>query len=135
MASTGTAATSQSRRSVAPSILPPFLLLALMLLFGYISMHSLIHRNGYYAALVQLRDFGPWVLPGSSKPLVRSYVGIAFPDYVLTVLQCFFASAFDGSSRELQFLCAEFAGDMGALMLVLGVEALRRGNEWSLVSL
>lgn len=113
----------------------PILILSFLLGWGVFSMWGLIRRNGYYRALCQIRDFGPFMLPGSEIPLVRVYTGIRFFDYPFCVLQCFFASVFDGSDRALELLCLDFAGTIGALLLVVGVEAQKKGHEWHLVSL
>ena len=39
--------------------------LALIHLFGLNSMYGLVYRNGYYDAVIRLRDHGPHLLPGT----------------------------------------------------------------------
>jgi hypothetical protein len=104
-------------------------LLIFLLPFGLLSMHVLMHRNGYYASMVHLRDYGPHLLPGTQEPLVRKYTGNSFLDYWLTVLVCFFANAVDGSELELSAFCMVFAANMGPCLVLVYVESFR-GRSW-----
>lgn len=110
------------------------LLLISLCAFGVYSMHSLIHRNGYVAALQNLRDNGPHVLPGSDIPLLREYTGIGFIDYQLTVLQVVFANITDGSAPALSLFSFYFAGQLVPVLAVLITES-HRLNQWPLFKL
>ena len=115
--------------------LVPVLLLLLLQLLAFDSMWGFIFRNGYYDALVRLRDIGPHLLPGSDTPLQEQYIGIGPVDYWLTVLQAVFANIFDGSAPELSMYAFYFAGQLGAVITVLCVESCREGNEKMVLAL
>jgi hypothetical protein len=126
-------ATSSQVNPREPSLLLALALLTALLPFGLLSMHVLMHRNGYYASMVHLRDYGPHLLPGTQDPLVRTYTGNGFLDYWLTVLVCFFANAVDGSEPELSVFCVVFAANMGPCLVLVYVESLRRERSWGWV--
>ena len=92
------------------------------------SMWIQIHHNGYYAAMVDLRDNGPHLLPGSDTPLKKTYIGIEFIDYVLTVLQCFFANVVDGSAPGLSLFAFQFSGTLLAVVMIVWTESLNPTN-------
>ena len=50
--------------------------LGLIHIFGVNSMYGLVYRNGYVKALLELRDEGPWVLPGGSILILTKFTGI-----------------------------------------------------------
>lgn len=99
------------------------------------SMWGLIYRNGYYDALVYLRDYGPHLLPGSDTPLQQQYTGIGLLDYWLTVLQCVLANVTDGSALHLSLYSFQFAGQLVSVMTIIMVEGMRQGNKKSMMSL
>jgi hypothetical protein len=109
--------------------------LVLLELLAIKSMHLQIHQNGYYAALVDLRDNGPHLLPGSNIPLKKLYLGIEPIDFVFAVLQCFFANVVDGSAPGLSLFAWQFGGTFGAIVVVAFIEGLRRGSERTVVYL
>lgn len=101
-------------------------LLALLPSFALLSLHALQFRNGYYALMTRLRDFGPYVLPHTDGvPILRFFTGSATVDYWMQVLNCFFAPCF--TEPEIQVLALEFAGAFGVVVAVLAVEGERRG--------
>jgi hypothetical protein len=124
------------RKSInEPFLVIPIILLLALIPFGIFSMHILMHRNGYYAAMIHLRDFGPHLLPGTEDPLVRRFTGNELLDYWLTVLVCFFANTVDGSVPELSIFCLVFAAGLGPVLVVVYFESLRRGRMWGLLYL
>jgi hypothetical protein len=130
----GEKSTSSSQiKAKQPSLLIPIFLLASLIPYGLLSMHFLMHRNGYYASMVHLRDYGPHLLPGTQDVLVQTYTGNGFLDYWLTVLVCFFANAVDGSEPELSVFCAVFATNMGPCLVFVYMESLRRERRWGLI--
>lgn len=129
----GEKSASSQTKAQGPSLLVPLAFLIFLLPFGLLSMHILMHRNGYYASMVHLRDYGPHLLPGTQDPLVRTYTGNGFLDYWLTVLVCFFANAVDGSEPELSVFCTVFAANMGPCLVLVYVESLRRERRCSVV--
>ena len=106
----------------------PVLLLLLLCAAAYDSVWGFIFRNGYYDALVRLREFGPHVLPGSNTPLQQHYTGLGLLDYWLTVLQAVFANVTDGSAPKLSLYAFQFAGQLVPILTVLVVESYREGN-------
>ena len=111
------------------------LILLLICAFGLFSMWAMIFRNGYYHALVRLRDYGPHVLPGSNTSIVQTYTGIGLLDYELTVLQCVFANVTDGSALELSLYAFYFAGQLVSVIAILMIESMRIGHRNSIFSL
>ncbi len=114
-----------------------YILVALSLLFilAVDSMWGTIFRNGYYNALIDLRDHGPYVLPGSNTPIKRSYTGIYLLDYWLTVMQCVVANVTDGTAPHLSVFAFHFAGQLFAVVSVVMIEGMRCGNKHFLLSL
>lgn len=109
--------------------------LCLLSIIAVDSMYGLIFRNGYYNALIDLRDHGPYVLPGSNTPIKRSYTGISLLDYWLTVMQCVLANVTDGSAPHLSLFAFHFAGQLLAVTSVVMIEGMRRGNKHTALSL
>ena len=125
--------TSSQIKTKPSSLLIHLTLLFSLLPFGLLSMHILMHRNGYYASMVHLRDRGPHLLPGTQDPLVQKYTGNRFLDYWLTVLVCFFANAVDGTELELSVFCVVFAGNMGPCLVCVYVESCKRERRWGVL--
>ena len=113
----------------------PVFLLFVLLVVAFDSMWGFIFRNGYYDALVRLRDIGPHLLPGSSTPLQERYTGIGSVDYWLTVLQAVFANIFDGSAPKLSIYAFQFAGQLVPVITVMCIEGCRKGNQKNAMSL
>ena len=113
----------------------PIFLLSLLVAVAFDSMWGFIFRNGYYDALVQLRDIGPHLLPGSNIPLREHYIGIGPLDYWLTVLQAVFANIFDGTAPKLSIYAFYFAGQLIPVITVMYIESYRVGNEKNVMSL
>lgn len=113
----------------------PVFLLLLLQAVAFDSMWGFIFRNGYYDALVRLRDIGPHNLPGSDTPLQERYTGIGPVDYWLTVLQAVFANIFDGSAPKLSIYAFHFAGQLIPVITVMCIESCREGNEKTVMSL
>lgn len=115
--------------------LVPVFLLSILLIVAFDSMWGFIFRNGYYDALVRLRDIGPHLLPGSNTPLQERYTGIGPVDYWLTVLQAVFANIFDGTAPKLSIYAFYFAGQLVPVITVMCVEGYREGNKENVISL
>lgn len=113
----------------------PIVLLLLLQAVAIDSMWGFIFRNGYYDALVRLRDIGPHLLPGSDTPLQERYTGIGPVDYWLTVLQAVFANIFDGSAPKLSIYAFYFAGQLVPVITVMYIESCREGNKQTVMSL
>ena len=113
----------------------PASLLLMIFLLALDSMWLGHMRNGYYDALVYIRDVGPHLLPGSDTPIQETYTGIAALDYWLTVLQTVFANVTDGSAPQLSLFAFQFAGQLVSVWTVLLLEGLREGNQRGLVAL
>ncbi|KAI1075449.1 hypothetical protein F5B20DRAFT_382649 [Whalleya microplaca] len=107
--------------------------LLLIYVFGANSLYGLLFRNGYYEALIKIRDEGPHYLPGSSNPILTRYTWIRPLDKVLTLATVMFANVTDGNSPELSLYSFHFAGQYLAILLVLAIEGLRMGNKSNLL--
>ena len=111
--------------------------LAMVLLFaihlvGIKAMYGLLLQNGYYDALLQLRDQKPpRHLPGSANPLLTRYCGIGPVDKLLTLASIMFANVTDGSYPTLSVYAIHFAAQYLGVLTLLMVESLRAGNQGS----
>lgn len=103
--------------------------------FGINSMYGLVYRNGYYDALIQLRDHGPHLLPGSNVPILKKFTGIGLLDKVLTLAGVMFANVTDGSTPQLSLYAFHFAGQLVSVFTLILIEGKRQGNEGSNLSL
>ncbi|MCJ1309585.1 hypothetical protein MMC25_003245 [Agyrium rufum] len=120
---------------MAPTILPTYLVLLVLVLLAYYGTWHLLNTNGTAAMMIHIRDHGPHVLPGTSAPLRRTYTGIEAIDYQLTVLALFFWEILDGSRPDAVLQGFHFTGQFGAAYGLLMIESLRGGNKWRIVSL
>ncbi|KAI0138580.1 hypothetical protein F4776DRAFT_619013 [Hypoxylon sp. NC0597] len=116
---------SQLRRGVV------VVALLLTYAFGANALLGLLYRNGYYEALIRLRDEGPHHLPGSSNPILTRYTGIGFLDKLLTLASVMFANVTDGNAPGLSLYAFHFGGQYLAILVVLAIEGLRSGNQSS----
>ena len=101
--------------------------LGIIHLIGLDSMWGLIHRNGYYEALRRIRDVGPRLLPGSNNPIRAHYTGISLIDYWMAVMNTVLANTTDGSALHLSLYAFQFAGQLGAITVLLMIEELGQG--------
>ncbi|OTB01355.1 hypothetical protein M426DRAFT_323505 [Hypoxylon sp. CI-4A] len=106
-------------------------LLLLIYVFGANALYGLLYRNGYYEALLRLRDSGPFHLPGSSNAVLTRYTGIICLDKVLTLATVMFANVTDGTAPELSLYAFHFGGQYLAILVVIAIEGLRNGNQTS----
>ena len=109
--------------------------LGLIHAFGINSMYGLVYRNGYYDALIRLRDHGPHLLPGSDIPILTRFTGIGPLDKVLTLAGVMFANITDGSTPQLSLYAFQFAGQLVPVFTVILIEGNRRGNRGNVMSL
>ena len=109
--------------------------LCLIHAFGMYSMYGLVYRNGYYNALIRLRDHGPHLLPGSDIPILTKFTGIGPLDKVLTLAGVMFANITDGSTPQLSLYAFQFAGQLVPVFTVILVEGHRQGNRQNVLSL
>ncbi|KAI0377138.1 hypothetical protein F5Y04DRAFT_191780 [Hypomontagnella monticulosa] len=107
--------------------------LLLIYAFGANALFGLLYRNGYYHALLRLRDEGPHYLPGSSNPILTWYTGIPFTDKMLTLASVMFANVTDGNAPQLSLYAFHFGGQYLAILVVLAIEGLRIGNRSNVV--
>ena len=108
--------------------------LALVHLLGFNCMYGLIYRNGYIDALMRLRDYGPYVLPGSNNPILTRFVGIGPLDKLMTLGGVLFANVTDGTAPELSLYGFYFAGQLVGIFAIIILESLRLGNQRSVLS-
>lgn len=118
-----TPASSKSRKTVV------FVALLLVYGFGTSALYGLLWRNGYYEALVRLRNEGPHYLPGSSNFILTQYTRIAPLDKLLTLATVMFSNVTDGSLPQLSLYSFHFGGQYLALLVVIAIEGLRSGNQ------
>lgn len=85
--------------------------------------------------MVQVRDVGPRVLPGTTAPLRTSYTGIYRLDQQLAALCLFFWQLVDGSQPNASLLSFHFAGQIAAGWGILTMEKLRSGNRGRIIAL
>lgn len=98
------------------------------------SRWSLIYRNSHYDALVDLHDYGPYLLPGSNTPVEQQYTGIVMLGYWLSVLQFVLANVADGSVPRLSLYSIQFAGQLILVLTMIMAEGMGRGNDSSFMS-
>lgn len=121
---------------------------AALIPLAFLSMHRLATANDFIPLLRHLRDHGPLYLPGStpsmytresSNPdhpsypkygdsILRVFTGHEGVDYVLGVMNCFFAPMF--RDAELTALGISFTGLFGVALALVWVEGERRWIEW-----
>lgn len=111
------------------------LALSLIGSFGLNSMFGLVYRNGYIGALLDLRDHGPHLLPGSNIPILKRFTGIPFLDKMLVLFGVMFANVTDGSTPQLSLYGFIFAGQLVPMFTIMIIEAARRGNKGNIMSL
>ena len=109
--------------------------LVLIHVFGVYSMYGLVYRNGYVKALLDIRDHGSHVLPGSDIPILTTFTGIGPLDKLLTLAGVMFANISDGSTPQLSLYAFHFAGQLVSIFTILLIEGKRMGNKRRLVSL
>ena len=107
---------------------PAVLILSTVHAVGISAMYGLVLRNGYVQALLQLRDHGPHLLPGSNHPILTRFVGIPPFDKLLTLAGVMFANVTDGSYPQLSLFGFYFGGQLIGIFTVMVVEGLRQGN-------
>lgn len=95
---------------------------------GLKAMYGLVLCNGYYDALVHLRDHSPHVLQGSNNPILSQFSGFALLDKLLTFARVMFANFTDGSAPHLSLYAFHFAGQLVSIFTVMMIEGLREAN-------
>ncbi|KAH6972335.1 hypothetical protein BKA56DRAFT_493338 [Ilyonectria sp. MPI-CAGE-AT-0026] len=103
--------------------------LGLLVAISLDSLYGLLYRNGYFHALIRLRNQGPHHLPGSYSPILTRYVGIPPLDKVLTLATVMFANVTDGSRPQLSLYAIQFGGQFLGVLAIIILEALRNGNQ------
>lgn len=103
--------------------------LGLLVAISLDSLYGLLYRNGYFHALIRLRDQGPHYLPGSYSPILTRYVRIPPLDKVLTLATVMFANVTDGSRPQLSLYAVQFGGQLFGVLAVIILESLRSGNQ------
>src|SRR5690606_33576065 len=100
-------------------------------ILGLRSMYGLIYQHGYYDALFRLMKEGPYVLPGSTTPMLTFYCGVPPLDRLLTLASVMFANVTDGSCPQLSLYAVHFAGQFLGVLLLIMIEASRGRNRSS----
>ena len=100
----------------------------------YATWHILLN-NGTTQHMARIRDLGPRLLPGTTKPVRTVYTGVPSIDYQLTVLVLLFWEIVNGSAPVGSLFSFHFATQIACGWGLLMIESLRRGNQWTLVSL
>lgn len=125
-------AKASARNNASPSL--PFLslaLLALLLAFAFDSMYGQLRRTGYLAlvrSLVRPVDRALKFLPGSARPILRRYTGVAALDRLMITGNVIFANVADGSRPELSLYALQFGGQLVPAFGLVMVEGLRVGS-------
>lgn len=116
------------------SAIPIFSKIALPLLsvFGLYVTYGLSFRNDTFAIVEKCAK--NFELPGSNFALRRWFTGIGPIDSQLRVLLSFFWPAVSGDYPDASLRILRFAGQTGAVWMVLLMEALRKGNQGSAIS-
>ena len=102
---------------------------------GFYATWYLLMNNGTADYMVETRDVGPRLLPGTKQPLKTAYIGIEKVDYQLTVLDVFFWELVDGSRPDVSLFCYHFAGQVFSGWALLMIESMRNANLWRAISL
>jgi hypothetical protein len=106
------------------------IILSLLELLAIYTLWIQIHLNGHYKLMTTLRDHGPHLLPGTSIPLKKEYLGVKSIDYVLTVLVCSFGAIIDGGYVEGKLFVGLIGGVVAAAVVVIWCEGLIAGRGW-----
>jgi hypothetical protein len=109
--------------------------LSIIHLIGVNCMYGLVYRNGYIQALLDLKNNGPHVLPGSDDPILTCFTGIKPIDQLLTLAGVMFSNVTDGSRPELSLYGFYFAGQLVSIFTIMTIEGLREGNAGGALSL
>ncbi|KAG8532877.1 uncharacterized protein KY384_002755 [Bacidia gigantensis] len=124
-----------------PSTSPPVSLLTaskvilpLLSVLGYYLTHYLIAHNGTVDRMVQIRDVGPRLLPGTSEPVRTVYTGIPYIDDQLGILTVIFWEQVDGSRPDASLFAFYFGAQIFPAWGVIMVEGLRKANRGRLIS-
>lgn len=104
-------------------------------LFSFNALWGTLYRNGYISALLSLSDNGPpYMLPGTSIPLLLRYTGIPWSDKVAAFAVVIFANVTDGSMPQLSLLAFHLSGQFAVIVSLVLIEGMRAGNRGGLMS-
>jgi hypothetical protein len=125
-----TAAAAPGRPLVAIAVL------AAVLAFGVDALFMQLQRNGYFSAVAPLIESDkPAVMPGSMRPILRHYTGVAAIDHWFVTINVFWANVLDGSLPECNLYALQFGGQLPAIVIIMLVESRRvAGPNWLLRS-
>ncbi|KAI9150329.1 Epoxide hydrolase aurD [Paramyrothecium foliicola] len=124
-------------RSMAPSTVTrkhgeatrPLLTLAVLaavLAFAVDAMFIQLERNGYMESVRPLiHEHKLAFLPGTTRPILRHYTGIAALDQIFVTANVFWANIVDGTLPECTLYALQFAGQLPAIIILLLVESRR----------
>ena len=108
-----------------------------LILWNVISIYTVwgtLWRDGYFTSVISLWNHGPFVLPGSSNPILTNYTLVPFFDDLITFSVVLFANASDGSAPPLSLFAFYFTGQWAAILTLIFMEGLRTGNRRLLMS-
>jgi hypothetical protein len=124
------ASPSAKNKNAAPG--RPVLSIAILvaiLAFGVDNMFVQLERNGYMEAVMPLIwSDKPAMLPGTTRPILRQYTGIAVLDQLFATANIFWANMVDGTRPECSLYLLQFGGQLPAVLTLLLVESRRVGG-------
>lgn len=98
-------------------------------------MFGLLYRNGYYDALIRLRDEGWHVFPDTDTPIITDFTGIELWDKLNTLGLVMFSNILDGSTPQLSLFAFQYGGHLVNVLTIIMVEGIRYGNQGTAMSL
>lgn len=98
-------------------------------------MYGTIHRNGYLAAISDIHTNGPYVLPGSKDPLLRSYTGLTYLDNMCALAGLMWANVIDGSAPAVSLYAFYFGGQLTGAVVIMMLEAQRPSAKRTMIAL
>ena len=103
--------------------------------FSVYRIWGTLWQNGYFEALIHLWNHGPYVLPGSSNPILTTYTPIRPFDQLVTFSIVLFANVTDGSLPQFSLFAFHFTGQWASILIIVLLEGLREGNKGLFISL
>lgn len=112
------------RRRPLPTV--PIAFIITVFFFAVDAMFGQADRSGYMALVNSVVDGDePQFLPGTDRPLLKEYFGVAALDRLFAMLNVFFANVADGSAPALSLFAFYFATQMIPFFSILVIESQR----------
>lgn len=90
----------------------------LLWLLGLNGMFRLLYCSGYYDAVLQLREEGWQVFPGTNTRILTKFTGIKLWDKLNTLGLVMFSNILDGSTPQLSLLSFQYSGHLVNVLTV-----------------